>query len=574
MKAKTILTLSVAAIVLIGGSVAASYALLKPKAIEKLFLSAESHHIREVVRADGIIKPAESVDLSFERSGRISRVFKHVGDTVKAGETVMELENGTEATLVEQARALLQQRQAGFSAADIDIYRAAVDAAKADLDKTKTDAQATVATAQSAVEIAQNNLKLASGGDQSQIVGQAYESAVATMQAGYPQMDNAIIQADSVLGIDHLSAFANYRLSVLDDSKLVIANNLYASAKVQVQATRDMLAPLSSASDHDTIESAIVNGKTTIATLTQLLGSVSDVVKATPAGSVSDQTTLSGMQSSIQLTRTALSTLSGQYVAIKQAIDNAKNSLNAYTIAYNKAQQDLLNAQASTASLVRLKEAAYQQAVANLASKTQPVRETDLAPLRASLDAAAVAYGKTMLKSPIDGIISKQDGKAGAIISPNLPIISVINERSFQLEAFIAETDLAKIKVGNAAEITTDAYGSGVVFPASVISIDPNVSTANGQTGYKVTMQFAKNDDRIKSGMTGNVTIVSLEKDAAVALPERSILRKNGFYEVLVQAGNGQTKEQTVEVGSQGSDGWREIVSGLQAGDRVEDFGG
>jgi multidrug efflux pump subunit AcrA (membrane-fusion protein) len=171
MKAKSIVIFSVVAVLLIGGSIATSYTLLKPKPVEKRFIVAEQHHIREVVRADSLIKPAQSVDLSFERSGRVAFVYKNVGDTVKAGDLLMKLDNGTEATLISQARALLRQRQAGLSAADVEIYQAAVDAAKADLDKTKTDTQATITTAQAAVDIAQNNLKLASGGDQSQIVG-------------------------------------------------------------------------------------------------------------------------------------------------------------------------------------------------------------------------------------------------------------------------------------------------------------------------------------------------------------------------------------------------------------------
>ncbi len=573
MKAKSIIIFSVAAVVLIGGSIAVSTVLLKPKQVEKRSVSAEQHHIREVVRADGEIKPAQSVDLSFERSGRIARISKNVGDTVKAGDTLMELENGTEATLVAQARALLAQKQAGSSATEIDIYQAAVDAANADLDKTKTDTQATITTAQTAVETAQNNLKLASGGDQSQIVGQAYESAVATVQAELPQMDNGLNQADAVLGIDHVSAFTSYRLSALDASKLAIATNQYTNAKTQIQTMHDAVAPLTSATAHETIDGVIADEEATIAVLNQLLSSVSDVLKATPAGSASDQATLAGMQTTNQQTRTALSAQSSQLVTTKQAIENAKNSLNAYTIAYNKAQQDLVNAQASAASLIRLKEAGYQQAVANLASKTQPVRETDLAPLQASLNAAAVAYGKTLLKSPIDGVVSRQDGKVGAIISPNSPILSVINENSFQVETFISETDIAKIKVGNPADVTTDAYGSGVVFPATVVKIDPNISTVNGETGYKVTLQFSKNDDRIKAGMTGNASIISQEKDVPVALPERSILQKNGIFEVLLLTSDGQTKEQAVLVGARGSDGWREILSGLKAGDRVEDFG-
>lgn len=573
MNVKNSLIFGTVAVVGIGGSIALSYTLLKPKPIEKRFVTAEQHHIREVVRADGTIKPAQSVDLSFERGGRIARVYKNVGDHVKAGDLLMELENGTEATLVSQARALLEQRRAGASDAEINIYKAAVDIAKADVDKTKTDGQATITVAQAALETAQNNLKLASGGERSQIVEQAYESALATIQATVPQLDNGLNQADAVLGIDHSSILINFRLSALDDTKLAMARNQYTQTKGQIQAVRTSVSLLTSGATHGAIDAAIVSEEETLKTLNQLLSSVSDVLKATPSGSASEQTTLATMQTATQQGRTALTTQSSQLVVTKQAIENAKNSLNAYSIAYNKAVQDLLNAQASAASLLRIKQAAYEQAVANLANKTQPVRGTDLAPLRASLDAAAVAYDKTLLRSPIDGIVSTQSGKSGAIISPNIPTLSVINNASFQLETLIPETDLAKIHMGNTASVTTDAYGTSVPFPATVVGIDPNISTANGITGYKVTLQFSQNDDRIKAGLTANATIITQEKDAPVALPERSLLQKNGTFEVLVEGTDHQTKEQVVEVGARSSDGWREILSGLSAGARVEDFG-
>ncbi len=573
MKTQKILLFGIVAMVLIGGSIALSYALLKQKPIEKRSILAGQHHILEAVRVDGVIQPAQSVDLSFERGGRIARLYKNVGDSVKAGDILAELENAAEGTVVSQARALLAQKRAGLSAADIDVYKAAADAARADLDKTKTDTQASVDTAQAAVDTAQNNLKFAAGGDQSQIVGQAYESALATVQAELPQMDGALDQADSVLGIDRTSVLINDRISGFDGSKLALATNQYAAAKMQLQATHDTVTALASATAHDSIDGAITNEKMTLFTLNQLLSSTADVIKATPTSNAADQANLAAMQATIELTRTALSAQSSQLVATTQAIENAKNSLNAYTIAYNKAQQDLVNAQVSAASLVQLKEAVYQQALANLASKAQPVRETDLAPLQAALDSADAAYSKTILRSPIDGIVSVQNGKIGTIISPNVPVLSVIDETSFQLEAFVSETDLAKIKIGNPANVTTDAYGASVVFPATVVKIDPNISTVNGVSGYKVTLQFLHSDSRIRAGLTGNATIVTQEKDAAVALPERSILQKNGTFEVLLATDDGQTKERSVEVGARGSDGWWEIVSGLQAGDRVEDFG-
>jgi HlyD family secretion protein len=301
------------------------------------------------------------------------------------------------------------------------------------------------------------------------------------------------------------------------------------------------------------------------------LQSVSDVLNATiPGGSLS-QSDLSAKQLSIQTVRGGVSTQASAVVMSTQAIANAKNSLTTYTIAFEKAQRDLLNVQNSAAGLVKLKESAVAQAQANLNTKAQPVREVDLAPLRAALNAAGVAYNKTRLISPISGLVSKQDAKVGMIISPNAPLVSVISQGGFQLETLVSETDIAKLTVGNHADITLDAYGADAVFSATIVKLDPAASTDNGVTGYKVTLQFDKADDRIKQGLTANASITTQERDA-IAVPERSVLQKGNVFSVLVRTANG-TEERTVEVGIRGADGWWEITSGLQAGDQVEDFG-
>jgi multidrug resistance efflux pump len=216
--------------------------------------------------------------------------------------------------------------------------------------------------------------------------------------------------------------------------------------------------------------------------MSALLQAVSDVLNATVPGGNLSTSDLSAKQLTIQGERTAVSAQTSAVVAAGQAVSNAKNSLTTYTIAYQKAQNDLTNVQNSAASLVKLKESAVAQAEANLSSKTQPVRDVDLAPLRASLNAAAVAYAKTRLISPIDGVVSKQDGKVGMIISPNLPVLSVISEGGFQLETLVSETDIAKLAVGNKADVTLDAYGSNAIFPATVVKLDPAATTENGVT--------------------------------------------------------------------------------------------
>jgi HlyD family secretion protein len=135
----------------------------------------------------------------------------------------------------------------------------------------------------------------------------------------------------------------------------------------------------------------------------------------------------------------------------------------------------------------------------------------------------------------------------------------------------VSETDVAKLAVGNHADLTLDAYGSDTTFSATVTKLDPAPTTKDDVTGYKATFQLDKPDARIKPGLTANANVLTQERDA-LAVPDRSVLQKGDHYTVLVKNGD-DVKEQEVSIGIRGSDGWWEITSGLNAGDQVVDFG-
>jgi RND family efflux transporter MFP subunit len=574
MKKSGIIIFASISILAIGGTSIAAYTLLQPKAVALSYVAAEKHHVKQIVTATGPVSASQNIDLSFERSGRIAVVAHNVGDTVKAGDVLMQLDNATEGSIVQQSQALLSQKQAGATDSDIAYAKAAVDAARADADKTKADTAATVSAAQAALDTAQNNLKLAAAGDDSAIVSQAYENTAALLQTTLPRLDDALTQVDTILGVDNSGANFSYKnlIAALDTSKLSNASIQYAQTKAIVLATHTTIQNLSSA-DHAGIDAAIDQTQATITSLNQLLSSTSDVLNATITGVNLSQTDLAAKKSTIQGTRSGLTAQSSILVTSKQAIANAKNSLTTYQIAFDKAKRDFTNTQNSATDLVKLKESAYQQALANYNAKTLPVRNVDLAPLRASLSAAAVAYEKTFLKSPINGKISKQDGKVGAITSPNVPVVSVIDETSLQVETLVSETDIAKIAIGNPVDVTIDAYGSQTIFPASVVKVDPTLTQMNGNSGFKVTVQFTKADERIKPGMNANLNIITKEDDANACIPDQSVVQKNGETYVLLQTTNNLKEQRKVTVGVRGIDGWTEITEGLTAGDKVVNFG-
>jgi HlyD family secretion protein len=139
---------------------------------------------------------------------------------------------------------------------------------------------------------------------------------------------------------------------------------------------------------------------------------------------------------------------------------------------------------------------------------------------------------------------------------------------AFQIESYVPEVNIAQIKLDNDAQVTLDAYGPSVNFVATVISIDPAETIKDGVSTYKIKLKFKENDDRIKSGMTANVSIATFVKQNVISVPGGVIFEKNGKNFVQIKNDDKITDREVV-LGAVSSLGRTEIVSGLMDGDLI-----
>jgi multidrug efflux pump subunit AcrA (membrane-fusion protein) len=105
-----------------------------------------------------------------------------------------------------------------------------------------------------------------------------------------------------------------------------------------------------------------------------------------------------------------------------------------------------------------------------------------------------------------------------------------------------------------------------------VINIDPAATISNGIPTYKIVLQFDQSDDRIKTGMTANIVIINDKHDNALVIPSSAVISKSGESFVLASHG-GKTAEIKITKGIESSQGYTEILSGLNEGDKVATFG-
>jgi RND family efflux transporter MFP subunit len=262
------------------------------------------------------------------------------------------------------------------------------------------------------------------------------------------------------------------------------------------------------------------------------------------ASVVNSQTGTSGLsQATIDAYKASMSTARSSYVTAKETLNTAQSTLAL-------ANQNLALKKSGTApEVVRAQEAKVLQNEASVAS-------------------AEVQLGKMTLRSPQNGIVTKQDAKVGEIVTPGKVVVSVISDSDLEIESNVSEVSIGKVSVGNPVVITFDAF-TGEVFSGAVSYIEPGETLVDGVVNYKITVAFSEKYPQIKSGLTSKLDIITGEKKDVLTVPEYALIKEDGKNFAMKQNGKEYSKVQ-IETGLRGQDGFVEVLSGLNEGDVVE----
>ena len=253
-----------------------------------------------------------------------------------------------------------------------------------------------------------------------------------------------------------------------------------------------------------------------------------------------------------------LKAIRGFLFDIMDALEKA-NSLSASTLDSYKANVTTARTNINTAST----NISGQKQSINLQNAIIISEEVSIGSYEASVGNIEAQIEKTVLRSPINGVVTKQGAKVGEIAAANIILVSILSS-IYEIETFIPEVDIAKVKVGNSVRATLDAYGKDAVFEARVISINPAETMVEGVATYKTILRFDSGDKPIKSGMTANLDILTAQKNNTLIVPQRAVTSANGDKFV----NNGATTIKVI-TGLRGSDGNIEILEGLKEGDKI-----
>jgi RND family efflux transporter MFP subunit len=190
-----------------------------------------------------------------------------------------------------------------------------------------------------------------------------------------------------------------------------------------------------------------------------------------------------------------------------------------------------------------------------------------VAAAEANVESKKAQLEKAVLRAPFDGVISRQDAEIGEIVSAQKSIITVMNDKAYEIDINVAQVDVDSIHLGDTAEVSL-VPAAGTKYGAKIVEIDPAQINASGISTYKVVLEFSDNVPAISAGMDAEVLLATGQKNNALVIPQKAVYQENGQSFVYEMKG-GLRQKKTVSTGIKGKDGMVEITSGLGDGEEI-----
>lgn len=563
--------------------------------------SVERGQVLQTVEVTGQMKPQSRIDLSFKASGKLTVLNVKVGDVVKANDVLGELDMkdlqfsiSRAAASLASARANLNARLAGETPESIRIAEASVQQAQASYDKAVADVESMKRTVQDeyqvatiAVDTAQKNLTN-SGASLDQDVRNSYESARAKLRGVLGDLQTALADGDAVIGVDNTASNDSYEgvLGINDRSALDRAKMQYPGAKASAQTALTSVNGLTSLSSNTDVRASTELVRAALSQVQSYLEQVQRVLAGTITNSSLTETQLATKRSTIDSDRASVSADLTTITSALQVMNTVEltrtTTLAQLQNALQTAQANLRTADTNRVtkvqaaeSTVAIQSASLNSAKASLALKKAPPRGVDVAALRAQVMDAETAYAQAnerlndaRIMAPVDGVIADVLPSIGQQVAAGQVVVQLVAAEGYTVEALVPEADIAKIKIGQSASMTLDAFGDSVPFTGTVVSENPDQTKVQDAIYYKTFFQLIADGHDVKPGMTANVTVTTGESKDALFIPTRAVREQEGVNTVRVLENN-QPREVQVVLGLRGDEGRVEVKEGLAVGQQV-----
>jgi RND family efflux transporter MFP subunit len=194
------------------------------------------------------------------------------------------------------------------------------------------------------------------------------------------------------------------------------------------------------------------------------------------------------------------------------------------------------------------------------------LRNWDLsAPQVAALMKSGQAQRTISFPSPVTGIVTEKKALQGMRFMPGEMLYQVTDLSSVWVIADVSEQDIALVKPGAKARVTTTAYLNDA-FEGRITYVYPTMKAET--RSIPVRVELANPGQRLKPAMFAQVELGVGGKARVLAVPDSAVIDSGTRRIVLVQVGEGRFEPREVELGAR-AENYVEVLKGVRDGEPV-----
>lgn len=182
------------------------------------------------------------------------------------------------------------------------------------------------------------------------------------------------------------------------------------------------------------------------------------------------------------------------------------------------------------------------QAQVGVAQANVKLAQANVAQRDAALAQARIDLQRTRITSPVNGIVVKRTIERGQTVAASLqaPELFIIaqNLRDMQVEAAIDESDVGRLRTGQKATFTVDAF-PGQTFEGDIKQVRKAATNVANVVTYVAVVAFSNADGKLLPGMTANVRVLTDVRDSVLKVPNAALRMRIAGVEPAAPAPKG-----------------------------------
>jgi len=166
------------------------------------------------------------------------------------------------------------------------------------------------------------------------------------------------------------------------------------------------------------------------------------------------------------------------------------------------------------------------QALLHRAKAAEATAKAQVSQAQATLEADETDLAKTVIHSPINGIVLTRNVEPGQTVAASFqaPVLFTLAEdlTKMELHVDVDEADVGQITKGQEAVFSVDAH-PGRTFPARITQVRYGAQTVNGVVTYKTVLNVDNSDLSLRPGMTATADITINKVENAIMVPNAAL---------------------------------------------------